>query len=36
VFGLSFIVGPFVGGWITDTIRWHWVFYVNIPIGLAA
>ena len=36
VFGLSFLVGPFVGGWITDNISWHWVFYVNIPIGLAA
>lgn len=36
VFGLSFIVGPFIGGWITDNISWHWVFYVNMPIGLAA
>ena len=34
VFGLSFLVGPFLGGVITDTISWHWVFYVNIPIGL--
>ncbi len=36
VFGLSFIVGPFIGGYITDNISWHWVFYVNLPIGLAA
>jgi len=36
VFGVSFIIGPFVGGWITDNISWHWVFYVNMPIGLAA
>ncbi|HUY98085.1 MAG TPA: MDR family MFS transporter [Verrucomicrobiae bacterium] len=36
VFGLSFLVGPFLGGWITDTIGWHWVFYVNLPIGLVA
>ena len=36
VFGLSFIIGPFVGGWITDNISWHWVFFVNIPVGLAA
>src|SRR2546430_163447 len=36
VFGLSFIVGPFVGGWITDHISWHWVFYVNVPFGVAA
>ncbi len=36
VFGLSFIVGPFIGGWITDHISWHWVFYVNVPFGIAA
>jgi EmrB/QacA subfamily drug resistance transporter len=36
VFGLSFLIGPFVGGWITDNISWRWVFYVNMPIGLAA
>ena len=36
VFGLSFLVGPFVGGWITDNINWHWVFYVNLPFGLVA
>lgn len=36
VFGLSFILGPFIGGWLTDNASWHWVFYVNMPIGLAA
>ena len=36
VFGLSFIVGPFIGGWITDHISWHWVFYVNMPFGIAS
>jgi EmrB/QacA subfamily drug resistance transporter len=36
VFALSFIVGPFIGGWITDHISWHWVFYVNVPVGIAA
>ena len=36
VFGLSFLVGPFIGGWITDHISWHWVFYVNVPFGIAA
>jgi EmrB/QacA subfamily drug resistance transporter len=36
VFALSFIVGPFIGGWITDHISWHWVFYVNIPFGVAS
>jgi EmrB/QacA subfamily drug resistance transporter len=36
VFALSFIVGPFIGGWITDHVSWHWVFYVNVPFGIAA
>jgi EmrB/QacA subfamily drug resistance transporter len=36
VFGLSFIVGPFIGGWITDNVSWRWVFYVNVPVGVAA
>jgi len=34
VAGLSFLIGPFVGGWFTEHISWHWIFYVNIPIGL--
>lgn len=36
IFGLSFIIGPFIGGWITDHISWHWVFYVNVPFGIAS
>jgi EmrB/QacA subfamily drug resistance transporter len=36
VFALSFVVGPFIGGWITDNISWHWVFYVNVPFGVAS
>lgn len=36
VFGLSFIVGPFLGGVITDDISWHWIFYVNVPVGIVA
>ncbi len=36
VFGLSSILGPALGGFITDTFSWNWVFYVNLPIGLAA
>jgi EmrB/QacA subfamily drug resistance transporter len=34
VFGLSSILGPLIGGFITDQYSWHWIFYVNVPIGL--
>jgi EmrB/QacA subfamily drug resistance transporter len=36
VFGLSAIVGPLAGGWITEHISWHWIFYINLPVGLLA
>ena len=36
VFGLSSIVGPTAGGWITDHWGWRWVFEVNIPTGIIA
>jgi len=36
VFGLSSILGPTAGGWITDHATWRWVFYVNLPIGIIA
>jgi len=36
VFGIAFIIGPALGGVITDTISWHWIFFVNIPIGLVS
>src|SRR5579883_2135135 len=36
VFGLSSIVGPTLGGWITQNSTWRWVFYVNLPIGIMA
>jgi EmrB/QacA subfamily drug resistance transporter len=35
VFGVSSIVGPTLGGYITDTLSWHWVFFVNVPLGVA-
>jgi DHA2 family multidrug resistance protein len=28
------IIGPLVGGWITDNWSWHWIFFVNVPIGI--
>ncbi len=36
VFGVSSVVGPTLGGYITDNLNWRWVFYVNIPVGIAA
>ena len=36
VFGVAFLVGPFLGGYLTDNISWHWVFYVNLPVGLVS
>ena len=36
VFGLASVAGPLLGGWITDTINWRWIFYINIPIGIVA
>jgi len=36
VWGISAVVGPAAGGFITDLISWRWVFYVNIPFGIIA
>ncbi len=36
VFGLSSVVGPALGGFITDNLAWRWVFYVNVPVGALA
>ena len=36
VFGISSIIGPLIGGAITDNWGWRWVFYVNMPVGAVA
>jgi len=36
IFGLASIVGPLLGGYLTDNLSWRWVFYVNLPVGLIA
>ena len=30
------VVGPLLGGWITDNISWPWIFYINVPVGIGA
>ncbi len=36
VFGIAFLIGPGLGGFLTDNLSWHWVFFVNLPIGIVA
>lgn len=36
VWGISSILGPFLGGFILEVATWHWLFYINVPIGLVA
>jgi DHA2 family multidrug resistance protein len=33
---LAPVVGPTLGGWITDSYSWRWVFFINVPVGLLA
>ena len=38
VYGMAVVcapaIGPTLGGWITDNYNWHWIFFINVPIGL--
>jgi EmrB/QacA subfamily drug resistance transporter len=36
VFGVAFLVGPGVGGLLTDHLSWNWIFYVNVPVGIVS
>ena len=40
IFGVGIIIapiiGPVLGGWITDNYSWHWIFYINVPLGFIA
>ena len=33
---VSPLIGPLMGGWITDNYSWRWIFYINVPIGILA
>ncbi len=36
VFGVTSVIGPLIGGYLVQHFAWHWIFYVNVPIGIIA
>lgn len=36
VFSVSSVLGPLMGGWFVDVASWHWIFYINMPVGALA
>jgi EmrB/QacA subfamily drug resistance transporter len=36
IFGLSSLIGPLIGGFVTHQFGWHWVFFINLPVGAVA